>query len=158
MIKSWTWLIAELQAERAAMFRVAPVWVQERLDSSALEWKQSSLRHRDERIYCHKAFVFSGMVERRRRYVRQCRRKLQPRARDFNSHAAINKSRKASSGVRGDGFLFCPGLKGPRGGYWGQTMISHSPRPQKSPAIDSNCRRPVRCFYFATATAACAVA
>jgi hypothetical protein len=78
MIKSWTWLIAELQAERAAMFRVAPVWVQERLDSSALEWKQSSLRHRDERIYCRKAFVFSGMVERRRRYVRQCRRKLQP--------------------------------------------------------------------------------
>jgi hypothetical protein len=44
MMKTWTWLIAEVQAERAAMFQVALVWVQEWLDSAALEGKRSSLR------------------------------------------------------------------------------------------------------------------
>jgi hypothetical protein len=155
MMKSWTWLIAEVQAERAAMFKVAPVWVQEWLDSAAREGKRSSLRGRDQRFYRDKTFIFSGMVERWRMCMGPRRRKSQPRARDFNRHSAFNESRTANSGAQW--IPFCRGLMVFGAARGANDVLSFPPHPQNTgnrlqlSAISG-------CLYFATATAACAVA
>ena len=159
MMKSWTWLIAEVQAERAAMSKVAPV----RGSGTAgipPPGHASDLLQGVEIIGSTVVLAFSSLMcsknggSLRASGGENCA----PPVRVFNRHLAINKSRTINSGCGGRRFLLA-GLKGLRG--WksgGNRRLLTPPRSQKSPAIDSNCRRPVRCPYFAIATVACAVA